>query len=744
MSGRKRIVLALSLLLIVGVGLALHPRGRRLIMVAYLVTGDRLAPVISAQGEADLVIFDAGRLADRDALSATHGALTLAPGAGGAIILSSGTEPTDHEVCTRRFPRDWSAHQVLRLELMPNPKPEPVFLTLRARTSPGLWETSWYYQRVLLRPWARAWEINLTPASRFIDSRQVKQLCLALRRRPGGPAPTLSLRRVVLRHTWSQAQPPPSRSPEPFTMHVLGDSTRIRRLDPVPRQPWLLGPSREVTLKGARNEVLAVQLVLRRESPRPMAEPVITLPPLTGPGPILLQAELFWARTLRVRQQSSASYGLASLGPGEYPDPLEPLIGPLRLARGNNHIWIDLHIPAAASPGTYRGLIEVKFPYQTYRQPITVEVADVTLPAAGRQLVMVYYLPQLVGAAAGVQGQALNRLEREYHQLAQAHGAFLVYDTGLPRLDRYLPMMRGDLYKDGPARGQGAPYWPVPLDARNKQGVQRLSTAYMRWFQRHGLTTQPFAYLADEPQSLEAYRQIRQRAAWVKAAPAPGNQLPIFVTEQVAPEAPGWPSLVGAVDYWVSGDNFPEPAASRRRTTAERFFTYNGRPPHSGSQLLDPPGTDLRSWGWIAHRFDMDSWFLWQGAYYRDIYNDGPVVDPLTHAGTYDRRRGGKGYQLGNGDGVLIYPPPPGHKGPLASMRLKALRRGVQDRLYLELAGRCGKGEQAMALARELIPRALGEASEQQPPSWPQAEEPWEKSRHKLIEMVSGCKTGRD
>lgn len=527
-------------------------------------------------------------------------------------------------------------------------------------------------------------------------------------------------------------------------MHVLGDTTRIRRLDPVPPQPWLLDPRGGVTLKGARNEVLAFQLVLRREHNRPMAEPVISLPPLSGPGPVPLQAELFRARTLRVLQQSSASYGLASLGPGEYPDPLEPLVGPLRLARGNNHVWVDLHIPATASAGTHHGQVEVKFPYQAYRLPLTVEVADITLPSTGRQLLMVYYLPQLLSAAAGVRGQALHHLERECHQLVQAHGAFLVYDTGLPRLDRYLPMMRGDLYQDGPARGQGAPYWPVPLDASDKQGVQRLATAFMGWFQRQELSTQPFAYLADEPQSLEAYRQILRRAAWVKAAPAPGHRLPIFVTEQVSPEDPSWPSLVGAVDFWVSGDNFPEPAASRRDTTKERFFTYNGRPPHSGSQLLDAPGTDLRSWGWIAHLFDMDSWFLWQGTYYRDIYNDGPEVNPLTQALTYDRRRVGKGYQLGNGDGVLIYPPPPGHKSPLGSTRLKAIRRGVQDRLYLQLAHGCGKGKKAMVIARQLIPRALGQAAEQQPPSWPEAEGPWEVARHKLMDLVSDCDAVED
>jgi len=711
-------------------------------MVAYLLGGDALAPTVEATSGPETVVFDAAREQDRLALTATHGDISIDLSSEGTALLAAGEEAEDHEVCTRRFPRDWSAHQVLRLEFSPLKLPEPIFLSLRARTRPGLWETTWYYQRVILRPTARAWEVNLGPAPRFINPQEVRQLCLALRRRHGGPAPALGLRRVLLRNNWEQRLPPASRPRDPLTMHVLGDTTRVRRLAPAPAQPWLRGPTGEVLLTGSRNEVIAFQLVLRRDTTRRLGEPVITLPPLAGPDEIPVHAQLFHARHVRVRQRSSASYGVASPGPGDYPDPLVPLVGPLPLARGNNHIWVDLHIPAKAAPGTYRGVMAVKFPYQLYRLPIVLQVANATLPAAGRQLVMAYYLPQLVGPAAKLKGDALFKLERAYHRLAQAHGVFLIYDTGLVRLDRYLPMMRGDLYRDGPARGEGAPYWPVPVDGRSEQEVKRLATASMAWFKERGLATRPFAYLADEPQSLEDYQRIRRRAAWIKGAPSPGDRLPVFVTEQVAPEDQAWPSLVGSVDIWASGDNFPEPAATRRRSTREQFITYNGRPPHAGSQLLDAPGTDLRTWGWIAHRFKMDAWFLWQAAYYRDIYNQGPAVDPLAWAETYDRRRAGKGYQLGNGDGVLLYPPPPGYAAPLASTRLKAIRRGIQDKLYLELAEQCGYGDKAASISRRLIPRAMGEAKELQPPAWPEDEKHWEAARQELIRLVAGCKEG--
>ena len=55
------------------------------------------------------------------------------------------------------------------------------------------------------------------------------------------------------------------------------------------------------------------------------------------------------------------------------------------------------------------------------------------------------------------------------------------------------------------------------------------------------------------------------------------------------------------------------------------------------------------------------------------------------------------------------------------------------------LAGRCGKTDEARAISRRLIPRALGEASEQAPPSWPESEQRWEAARRELLKLVAGC-----
>jgi len=71
-------------------------------------------------------------------------------------------------------------------------------------------------------------------------------------------------------------------------------------------------------------------------------------------------------------------------------------------------------------------------------------------------------------------------------------------------------------------------------------------------------------------------------------------------------------------------------------------------------------------------------------------------------------------------------------------MRLKMIRRGVQDRQYLLAVQRCGQGKQALSIARQLIPRALGEARGCAT-AWPRAEEPWDQARLRLLTLLERC-----
>jgi hypothetical protein len=187
--------------------------------------------------------------------------------------------------------------------------------------------------------------------------------------------------------------------------------------------------------------------------------------------------------------------------------------------------------------------------------------------------------------------------------------------------------------------------------------------------------------------------------------------------------APLHPQLDGAVDVYISPRGFPATARARAGT-GERFWTYNGRPPEAGSMIVDTDGVALRTWGWIAYRYDVELWYAWEGLYFSDRYNGRGATrvpdDPLT----FVSKKGDRG----NGDGLLVYP------GPLPSLRLKALRRGLQDRLLLAKLAGCGGKAEADALARRMVPRALGEASGAA--SWSTDERAWETARGELLDAL--------
>jgi hypothetical protein len=154
-------------------------------------------------------------------------------------------------------------------------------------------------------------------------------------------------------------------------------------------------------------------------------------------------------------------------------------------------------------------------------------------------------------------------------------------------------------------------------------------------------------------------------------------------------------------------------------------WTYNGAPPRAGSMVLDAESPGMRTWGWIAWKYQVPLWYVWDALYWRDRHNKKKPLDAATDAVSFD-----DGDDLGNLDGVLAMP------GCMPTLRLAALRRGLEDRALLELADSCAPKETA-TVVDQLIPRALGDASGDA--SWPRDEARWEAARQQLLELAARC-----
>ena len=477
-------------------------------------------------------------------------------------------------------------------------------------------------------------------------------------------------------------------------VQVVGETVKVRRGEAPPARSALFD-GETVRLRGARGETLGVQVLLHRLGTREVSLS------LEAPGVAVRPFEVGY---LEVTEPSSNLYG-PSAGPGAYPDILKPAPGPIHTG---DAAYFDVEIAASAAPGVHRGALvvgEERFPVE-----LRVEAARIDLERA--PLVWVWFKAAELAGRHGMEDgdtPAQIALEARYAALFRRHGALLATDFPLERLRPREHFMTDDVR-----------YWPVWIAKRDTAKMAADVAAWVEYFRDRPQI--PYGFTIDEP-SEEEREQVRAHGLAIRAAGGGDPRFLYAVTDE--PRA----MYRGGVDVFVSPRGIPRPAGYG---PGVRFWTYNGREPGAGNMTIDKPGTALRTWGWIAQRYEIELWFAWEGLYYTDRYNEpaGPT-DVMKQPLTYDERRKGKD-EHGNGDGLLAYP------GPLPSLRLKALRRGLADRLLLRSLAGCGPegAAEATGIAGRLIPRALAEATGRRG-AWPDDEPPWERARHEVLDAIA-------
>jgi hypothetical protein len=343
--------------------------------------------------------------------------------------------------------------------------------------------------------------------------------------------------------------------------------------------------------------------------------------------------------------------------------------------------------------------------------PVVLELSTASIDLIPNPLVWVFYLPRELARAHGLQDDdspALLDKENQYYSLFREHGALLAADLLPARFE-----VRRRFMHD-------VKYWPVAVDTSSDAAIERDVRRWLELFRESAVI--PFVIPVDEPKTNAAKQRARQIAEVIGRAGGGRPRLLRGVTDARSE------SYGDAIDVYLSPVNIPK-AAADRKPLGERYWTYNGRPPSAGSMILDTDGVALRTWGWIAERYDIELWYAWEGLYFSDRYNHGGPTDVMLDPVTFDERSRG-GSDWGNGDGLLAYP------GPLASLRLKALRRGLQDRLLLRELSACGASNEARRIVRRVMPRALGEAAATGAPSWSVDEPVWESARREVLDAI--------
>ena len=512
-----------------------------------------------------------------------------------------------------------------------------------------------------------------------------------------------------------------------------------------------------VEIKAARNEVESFQLVVA--APKENISVVeVEISDLAGPAGSKIAKEkirLFREEYVRVRMSSPR----AELPPGLYPDPLVPftnpetgkLIEPLNRSRArwgepakttgydmyaipfdvfkgqNQALWVDVHIPKDVPAGTYSGALTVRARRGISEQiDVTVTVWDFTLPDGPthrnhfgsfgnvarsfnvergserfKQIEMrycramaehrinppipSYLLPEVNGDGS------LNIVPQRHKALKEFIAGLHVTDFEIPR-SRFARLPSSTLRPDYKT-----------ISPANKEKAQRYYRDFYKYLKDNGWEKQAYVYMLDEPNLRGNYEQVLVLGRLVHEAVP---HLKCLVVEQTYLQDPSWPDIDPAVDIWCPLWSFIDrESISNKIAHGDEVWSYTAlvqrspryHPQYEKVRNLDPPYwhidrplTVYRIPTWINYQYDITGLLYWSTVT--------TVIEPWSNPAFAHPRH----Y---NGGGFLFYPGLPcGIDGPVAGMRVKNLRDGMEDYEYLAILEKLASRKAAKEIVGIIAP----------------------------------------
>ncbi len=337
------------------------------------------------------------------------------------------------------------------------------------------------------------------------------------------------------------------------------------------------------------------------------------------------------------------------------------------------------------------------------------------------------------------------------------------------------PVLSGELFTEaegyaGPRAGVGPSFFPAPfiekffgassikdhLDAHGGSMDPELidtlranAAAFWAEAQRNGWQDKRFfAYIFDEVDHADGlgegeivafHRAMRQVQRALDEGT--GNQRRIHLIWTSHARASRWSGgeadLADTISWWVPNGHALEPDYYRplaARPGPTVWFYHSGQPA-IGNHTINQLGLDLRTWGLLCRRYGVNGSFWWSMMSFRRRWDDkafNPYEEPIHRDG---ETRWGNGVLFYPGSRLTMIGARRNIQGPVASMRMKAYRRGLQDVEYFVLAERSGRGEEAEALLKRLIPSGFAEGRGRIG-SWSQQPEDYYAMRERLAELI--------
>jgi hypothetical protein len=490
-------------------------------------------------------------------------------------------------------------------------------------------------------------------------------------------------------------------------------------------------PQKTAQISAARNEFESFQIVVSGAASEVRAEvttPLSRTDPITGKTDVITDVSLYQEALINITRASSPDGAV-----GRLPDALVPAVDEIYKERRNafpfevhsgesRAIWVEVFVPETAAPGDYQGEITVRLGKEPELIPIGLTVWGFALPSTSsvRSAFGLWYggLPAGHGISSS-DYDTFATLRAKYGQLALDHRITLSHhDDGLFNDFGHFGTYFGPL-AEGTAntRLEGA-----RLTAIEYLGGLTDTSNMSRWAQHYrerGWFDRLFQYTCDEPgyQGCDWVDTRARTAAAKKADPEFRTLVTATIQEAAANGVTENLDLVVPVVNYVD-DKSGRYEGSQRLKAPDPYEAFLSSDPLNElwmyqscmshgcgggnstyftgwpSYMIDASAVRNRAMQWLLFRYGATGELYWDTTY---AYSHG---DPWTDQWGFD----------GNGDGTLFYPGTPAQIGgtthiPVASIRLKMIREGMEDYEYLKLAFERSPWR-AMQIADTLFPNA--------------------------------------
>ncbi|MHB0998257.1 MAG: DUF4091 domain-containing protein [Armatimonadota bacterium] len=475
--------------------------------------------------------------------------------------------------------------------------------------------------------------------------------------------------------------------------------------------PYLPAPtvqSTQITVDAVRNEYESAQVIIRAE--KDISKLTVSVSPLSGPSKTVPKVDAKFLGYLPVKHGTTdmPDEDLVAKAPADIPDSILDVRSVSVKTSRDQSVWLTVYVPKGSSPGTYTGTVQIASETGSQDIPISVKVHPVTLPDDCTLYVTNWFSTANIAKSHNLQMwsepywkmlEVYARSMNDYRQNTVLTPIFelitaksdasgnLTFDFS--RFDRWVELFKkaglttiegghlggrssweapdfdaGRMRVIGPD-GADVPYTSVKVTSEEERKfLSQFFPALQKHLDEKGWTKDYFQHLVDEPipANAESYKKL---SSYVRE----------FAPELKIIDASMCREIAGAIDIWVPQPQEVEGAMDffkERRKAGDDLWFYTCLSPKGKymNRFIDQQLIKTRLLHWMNFKYDMTGYLHWgYNQYQGDPFAD---LEPNWGGDTY----------LPPGDSHIVYP---GRRGPLSSIRLEAMRDGLEDFELLKL-----------------------------------------------------------